>query len=67
MIEFILVACLSGTSDDCRTETRLLTDLTLIQCITSSQFLVADWANNHPGWQVQRHSCRVFNPASAEL
>lgn len=67
MIEFILVACLSGAPDDCRTETRLLTDMTLIQCMTSMQFLAADWANDHPRWQVQRHSCRVFDPDSAEL
>lgn len=67
MIEFILVACLSGAPDDCRTETRLLAEMTLIQCMTSTQFLAADWAKDHPGWQVQRHSCREFNPDSAEI
>ncbi|TRW94855.1 hypothetical protein FNJ84_18510 [Paracoccus sp. M683] len=67
MIEFILVACLTGAPDSCRTETRLLTDMTLIQCMTSAQFLAADWAKDHPGWQVQRHSCGVFDPASAQI
>lgn len=66
MIEFILVACLSGAPDDCRTETRLLTDLSLIQCMTSTQFLAADWAKNHPDWHVQRHSCQVFDPSLAD-
>lgn len=67
MIEFILTACLAGAPDDCRTETRLLTDVTLVQCVTSTQFLAADWSVDHPGWLVQRHSCRVFNPDSARL
>jgi hypothetical protein len=66
MIEFILVACLSGAPDNCRTETRLLTDLTLIQCMTSMPFLAADWANDHPDWRVERHQCREFDPKRAD-
>lgn len=67
MIEFILVACLIEDSGECRTEKRLLTDLTLIQCVTSAQFLAADWAKTHPGWRVQRHTCQVFDPSRAKI
>ncbi|MBU3028537.1 hypothetical protein [Paracoccus marinaquae] len=66
MIEFVLIACLAGDPGDCRTEERLLTDLSLLQCMTSAQFLVADWANTHPDWIVQRHFCRVFDPKRAD-
>lgn len=67
MIEFVLIACFGGDVAECRTEKRLLTDLTLIQCVTGSQFLAADWAKDHPGWVVQRHSCRIFDPSLAEI
>ncbi|AZQ65932.1 hypothetical protein EF888_01585 [Silicimonas algicola] len=62
MIEFVLIACLGGDMDTCRTETRLLTDITLVQCMMGTQFLVADWADEHPGWFVQKHFCRQFDP-----
>lgn len=67
MIEFVLVACLADQPDKCRTEARLLAEMSLIQCMTSSQFLVADWGADHPDWQIQRHLCRVFDPTMAEL
>ncbi|WP_157994876.1 hypothetical protein [Paracoccus tegillarcae] len=67
MIEFILIACLQDTPEECRTESRLLSDMTLIQCMTSSQFLVADWGKNHPEWQIQKHRCRVFQADRAEI
>lgn len=67
MIEFVLIACLAQDADRCRTETRLLTELTLIQCMTSTPFLVADWARNNPGWQVQRHSCAVVERNAARI
>lgn len=66
MIEFVLVACLLGDPGDCRTEERLLADLTLIQCVAGAPFLVADWAKDHPDWQVRRHFCRVFDPSRAD-
>lgn len=67
MIEFVLIACLAQEPDRCRTETRLLTDMTLIQCMTSTQFLAADWADDHPGWQVQRHSCAIADRQAARI
>ncbi|MBU3030877.1 hypothetical protein [Paracoccus marinaquae] len=67
MIEFILVACLMGEPERCRTYSRLLTDMTLIQCMTSTQFLAADWAKTHPGWQVQRLHCNVAEQSAKRL
>lgn len=67
MIEFVLVACLARDPEQCRTDLRLLTEMTLIQCMTSTQFLAADWIETHPGWRIQRLRCRVFDPNSAQL
>lgn len=67
MIEFILVACMAGDPSVCRTETRLLTDMTLVQCMTSAQFLVADWQGQHEGWEVGRHRCEIHNSSQVSL
>lgn len=67
MIEFVLVACLGAQPDECRTEKRLFSDMTLIQCVTGSQILAADWGARHPEWTIRRHLCRVFDPKRAEI
>ncbi|MFZ3581168.1 hypothetical protein ACOI1H_03225 [Loktanella sp. DJP18] len=58
MIEFLLMACLGGVADDCRSDQMLLTEMSLTQCNRNAQLLAASWAADHPDWLIQRYQCR---------
>lgn len=67
MIELIFTACLladpgAGQEPGCQTRSRIYTEYALIQCMTSAQFLMEEWEDDHPGWQVRSHRCRIVPP-----
>ena len=60
MIELAFIVCLIDSPDRCRDVglTYSAENLTPMQCVIRAQPELAKWANEHPGWQVKRFTCR---------
>jgi hypothetical protein len=58
MIEIAFLACLSATPATCEDRAIQLADVSAMACVTGAQPELARWANEHPGWQVRRWTCR---------
>ena len=59
MLLLILTVCSLSPSDQCR-ETRLqFTDVGFVQCMTTAQPIVAQWADEHPNLRVARWRCAL--------
>jgi hypothetical protein len=58
MIELLFVACLSAAPTTCEDRSMQFTDLTTMTCLLGAQPHLARWAGEHPGWRIQRWTCR---------
>jgi len=59
MIELFFIACLAQSPDVC--EERRLTfaePLTPMACMMGAQPQLAQWAERHPKWRIDRWACR---------
>lgn len=59
MIEFVIFACafVASGSETCREHTVPLDGATKLQCLTSVQINLAQWAANHDGWKIKKYHC----------
>lgn len=59
MIELLISACLIS-GDGCRDHARLFDarEVSLMTCMIAGQPVVARWQQTHPGWSVERWTCR---------
>lgn len=62
MIELVFLACLSSQPEICEEKALQFTDLSLMTCLMGAQPQLALWQGDHPGWTVQRWTCRVTGP-----
>lgn len=67
MIELIFTACLAVSPDTCRERSLLFSDVSLGICMTQSQPVLAKWASDHPGWQIEKWACRPHQPGQARI
>lgn len=58
MIELIFVVCLSATPTTCENRAMQFVDMTTTTCVMGAQPTLAQWVNEHPGWQIRRWTCR---------
>ncbi len=58
MMEIAFVVCLSAEPLTCHTEAMQFSDMSMMACMVCAQPLIAQWADEHPGWQVQRWTCQ---------
>lgn len=59
LMELILAICLLGAPGDCREE-RLsisLEETAPMQCMIGAQQIIAEWAQTHPKWKVEKWRC----------
>ena len=64
MIELAFVVCLSAAPTTCENRALQFTDLTPTACVMGAQPQLAQWVGEHPGWNIQRWSCR---PVESDL
>ncbi|MFC5565923.1 hypothetical protein ACFPOC_05750 [Rubellimicrobium aerolatum] len=58
MIELAFLACLSAEPEICEDKAMQFADLSVMTCMMGAQPQLAQWQSEHPGWVVQRWSCR---------
>ncbi len=59
MTELFFVVCLATSPDVCEQQSLHYPNLNARACLFQAQPQLARWANEHPGWEVERWSCRV--------
>lgn len=59
MIALIFVTCLQSDPEICRERNLVFASETLTpqRCLMHAQFRLAEWAQSHPRWQIQRWKC----------
>ena len=67
MIELVFVVCLSIDPTHCRTETMLFSDQEAMVCVMGAQTQLATWSGSHPGWQIDRWTCRDHDTSQASI
>lgn len=58
MIELVFVVCLSASPTSCEDRAMQFSDVSLMACTLGAQPHLAQWINEHPGWQIQRWTCQ---------
>jgi hypothetical protein len=58
MIELVFVVCLSADPTTCERRALQFTDVSTTTCALGAQPELARWAGEHPGWRIQRWTCR---------
>jgi hypothetical protein len=60
MLELVFTACslLQGASCKQVSLTYSMESVSLIQCMTGAQPVIAAWVREHPNWTVAKWSCR---------
>lgn len=58
MIELIFVVCLAASPTSCEDKAMQFPDINVMTCTLGAQPQLAQWVNEHPGWRVQRWTCR---------
>ncbi len=61
MIELAFVVCLSASSTTCESRAMQFSDISVRACTMGAQPQLAQWVNEHPGWQVRRWTCQPFD------
>ena len=60
MVELVLLACLIKDPHRCETfRLPFAAEMHTPQCVWQSQFQVAQWSGDHPGWVVKRVTCEM--------
>lgn len=59
MIDLIIVAYLLSAPDQCKPHIMRVPG-TMQACARSSLQFIAQWTEDHPGWQIKRIECREF-------
>jgi hypothetical protein len=59
MTELVFVACLAATPGHCEEQSLSYIDVPPIVCAMRAPPQLARWAMEHPGWSVERWSCRI--------
>lgn len=67
MIELVFVACLATAPEDCREQSLVYSDVPLGLCLMRAQVELAQWAGNHPDWQIDRWSCHALGARGKEV
>lgn len=58
MVELVVFACLVAAPAQCeRLHLPFQAPMGLTQCVRESQFLLVEWAEKHPGWEIRRWRC----------
>ena len=63
MIEIMFVVCLGAEPANCDNKAMQFADMSMMACMVCAQPLLAQWVNEHPGWEIQRWACQ---PVSSE-
>lgn len=66
MIELAFVACLAATPSNCEDHSLLYTDVSLMVCALQGQAELAAWTDVHPGWRIERWTCRTHDGSRLE-
>lgn len=61
MIELVFVVCLSAEPATCERRSLQFADVTPTTCVLEAQPELARWVGEHPGWRVQRWTCRSMD------
>lgn len=56
--ELVFVVCLSTEPAVCESKVLQFSDTSVMVCVMSAQPVLAQWTSEHPGWTVQRWTCR---------
>jgi hypothetical protein len=59
MTELLFTVCLAASPNVCEERSLQYVDLSPRTCVMAAQPELARWAGEHPGWDVQRWSCRI--------
>lgn len=59
MTELIFIACLSLSPHQCEERVMTFTDVTPLACAVGAQAVLAEWADDRPGWRIARWKCGV--------
>lgn len=59
MTELLFVVCLAASPDVCEEQSMQYLDVSPRACLMRAEPQLALWAVQHPGWNVQRWSCRL--------
>lgn len=62
MIELAFVVCLNAEPDTCEHRAMQFNDISVISCTLAAQPELARWVEEHPGWRIQRWTCRPLQP-----
>jgi hypothetical protein len=58
MMELIFVVCLSSDPTACDRKAMQFSDMSMMACVVCAQPVLAQWTNEHPGWDIQRWVCQ---------
>ena len=58
MMELAFVACLSAEPMSCEAKAMQFSDMSAMACVMCAQQVLAQWGNEHPGWDIQRWTCQ---------
>ncbi|TNC69827.1 hypothetical protein [Rubellimicrobium roseum] len=58
MIELAFVVCLGTEPMRCEQKAMQFADVSLMACLMGAQPQLAEWLNDHPGWEVRRWTCQ---------
>lgn len=61
MIELLFVVWLDASPTTCERRAMQFVDVSPMACAMGAQPLLAQWAEEHPGWQVRRWTCQPGN------
>lgn len=59
MTELLFVVCLATSPKVCEERSLQYVDLSPRTCVMAAQPELARWVVDHPGWSVQRWTCRI--------
>jgi hypothetical protein len=58
VIEIMFVVCLSAEPTTCNTKGMQFSDMSMMACMMCAQPLLAQWVEEHPGWEITRWACQ---------
>jgi hypothetical protein len=67
MIELAFVACLILDGETCQRQSFLYSDVGVMLCMMRGQARLAEWSGAHPGWTIEKWSCRFHDPSRADI
>jgi len=66
MIALVFLTCQFSEPSECVERELIFYDVTLMTCLTGAQPVLAQWAGEHPDWQIANWKCRMVQTAETD-